>query len=499
MLMSDMNAAGRGTPFPGRGVAESATQAAWAERAIVLLLAVLAAAIYGQTLGFDFQRNWDDGLYVAANPEVADGLGWRSLEAALSVSQTANWHPLTLLSHALDVSLFGLSPGPHHLVNAALHFLVAWSCFRLLRLCALNVWHAAGVALLFVVHPLQVESVAWITERKNLLCALFWLLSAQYYLKWQRRQGTASELLCFIFALAAMLAKPAAVMLPVTLLLFDYWPLGRISAARRLSASLSLVREKGLFIAVALLVAWMTYYIQNRLGFTWLHERTAWGDRLGNAVTAYGDYLGRFLVPDGLHYLYPWQPPDWLGRVVPGGLLLAAVSGLLWRLRERHAVMLFGWLWFLVVPLPTLGLVQVGAQSSADRYMYVPIFGLLLVCIHLVGLTTTKLGRLWPILLLLPLGGWSVLAYQQTATWASDESRLQQALTINPQHCHARTGFSALLLERGQRDLAGAWLEDVRRRCTNPRIQDWAGRLQARLASVGEAPLRRAQGAGRGG
>lgn len=456
-------------------------------RTSTAVLLVLAAGwlIYGQSAQFAFQLLWDDQRYVTENSYVNSGLDLSSFTAAFLFPQTGNWHPLTMLSHALDVSLFGLSPGPHHLVNVGLHVVVALLCCRLLVVCGLAYWAAVGVALLFVVHPLQVESVAWVSERKNLLCAMFWLLSAYWYLRGQRGEGRNTELVAFLFAWAAMLSKPAAVMLPVTLILLDFWPLRRFSPGFRWKDLLRLAWEKHLFFILAAVISTLTVIVQHAAGQTWLQEKTTLVDRLGSAVVAYGHYLGRFVFPGGLHYLYVWERPDWLAEVLPTGVLLVAVTSVLWKLRDQHPPLFFGWAWFLVVPLPTLGLIQVGLQGSADRYMYLPMLGLGIMAVYLLAATLRKTPVLMPAVFVLSATLWALMAYRQAGTWASDETRVARALQVDAMHCPARMLNVYMALQKTDtRDYALRLREAVERDCNEPKYRRHLAGLYGRFPAA---------------
>jgi hypothetical protein len=334
-----------------------------------LLLALLVLAVYAPVAGHRF-INFDDGLYVAGNPLVRDGLTARGLLGALR-PRALNWHPLTWVSHMLDVELFGLRPGPHHLVSVLIHAANASLLFGLLRALTGAAAPALAVAALFAVHPLHVESVAWVAERKDVLCALFSLLAAGAHLRRVRRPSRGRDAAVLLLFACALAAKPMAVTLPLLLLVLDAWPLGRhrtVPAAR-------LVGEKAPLLALALADGLVTLQAQHA-GRLVRVIAPSLPLRLENAVVSCAAYLGQALWPSGLALLYPFPlagiPAP---RVVAAALLLAALSAAAWRARRRDPALLAGWSWYLVGLLPVLGLHQVGAQARADRYTYLPLAG----------------------------------------------------------------------------------------------------------------------------
>ena len=342
-----------------------------------ILAAILGAAIFIVFLPVRENEflNYDDDLYLTANPVVAAGLSWASVAWAFTTVEAGNWHPLTWISHLLDVTLFGMNPGRHHLMSAGLHALSAALLF--LVLCAMTgtLWPPFFVAALFAFHPLHVESVAWAAERKDLLMGLFWTLTLLVYHRYVRRPGLPRFLAVASCCLLALLAKPAAVALPLALLLLDFWPLSRL---RRASAA-GLILEKIPLFALAGICAVVTYRTQDAAGALLLNRTSPLPVRLGNAVVSVIVYLRTLLWPVDLAHYYPHP----LGALSPwpvaGALaLLAAATAGAWFLRRGHPAIVTGWLWYLATLAPILGVIQVGAQARADRYTYLPLTGLFL-------------------------------------------------------------------------------------------------------------------------
>jgi tetratricopeptide (TPR) repeat protein len=353
--------------------------------AAAVVLVIVTLAVYWPVGHYPFV-GYDDGFYVTENPQVAAGLSWAGVRWAFTTFHEANWHPLTWLSHQLDATLFGLDAGGHHRTNLLLHagngLLLG---FLLLRLTG-SLWPSTAVAALFALHPLNVESVAWVAERKNLLSTLLFLLALLAYRRYIRQPGAANYLLVALLFALGLLAKPMLVTFPCVLLLLDWWPLGRVAGSgvpaaredaaveqRRWSA---LVREKVPLFLLAAAASVVTLVAQRSEGAVVARESLGYGLRLANALVAYVAYLAKAIWPTELAPLYPFPTavPAWQW----GGaqLLLAGLTAAAFRLRRRAPCLLAGWLWYLGTLVPVIGLVQVGQQAMADRYAYLPFIGL---------------------------------------------------------------------------------------------------------------------------
>ena len=347
---------------------------------IALALALLTAALFAPARRHDF-INYDDLAYVRA-PHVQRGLTLDGAAWAFTTTHFANYHPLTWLSHMVDVAMFGNNPAGHHVTNVALHALNAALLFLVLSALTRAPWPSLAVAILWAVHPLRVESVAWVAERKDLLCGLFFLLSLGAYARYVRMRSTAAyaaSLACFVLGL---MSKPMIVTLPCVLLLLDLWPLRRGDAWRRL------LLEKVPFLLLTIGSAVITMIAQRTAGAMTAGEVYPLPLRLANALWAYGRYVELSFWPRGLAIIYPYHGALPGTRVPPlgiaiGAMLLVGVTLLgvwLWRKRDERSL-LVGWLWFLGMLVPTIGIVQVGWQSMADRYTYLPQIGLLIAVV----------------------------------------------------------------------------------------------------------------------
>jgi len=342
--------------------------------AIGLVLAAATLAVYAPVAGHGFV-DYDDDEYVFRNPHVQAGLSADGVAWAFTSLEAANWHPLTWLSHMLDCELFGLRPAGHHLVNLGLHAANVVLLFLVLAWLTGGVWRSAAVAALFALHPLNVESVAWVAERKNLLSTFFWILTIAAYGWYARRPGPARYLAVAAGTALALLSKPMAVTLPFVLLLLDFWPLGRMSRG----AFGRLLLEKLPLLVLAGLTSAITLEAHVQGGSVVAVEAIPPGARLSNAIVSYAAYLGKLVWPARLGVFYPHResslPP---ARVwVTAAALIAATAAAL-RAARRAPYLTVGWSWYLVTLLPVIGIVQVGTQAMADRYVYVPAIGLFL-------------------------------------------------------------------------------------------------------------------------
>ncbi len=337
---------------------------------IVLALVVLTSGVYAEVGGFGF-LSLDDGRYVAGNGPVLDGLSLEGLKWAMTTDFTSNWHPLTWISLMLDVELFGADPGAIHLVNLVLHGINTVLVFLIFARLTDSTWRSAFLAGLFGLHPLHVESVAWISERKDVLSAFFWLSATAAYARYARRGSRTAYLGAGLLFALGLCAKPMVVTWPFAMLLFDVWPLRRVELTRLLEQKQvgRLLLEKLPFVALSIASAWIT---ASRGAF---YGDFTLGQRVGNAVVSYARYLGKSVWPSDLAILYP-HPGSWPAwQVSASAVLLLAITALVLRARRRP-YLLVGWLLFGGSLVPTIGLVQVGYQAMADRYMYLPLLGL---------------------------------------------------------------------------------------------------------------------------
>ena len=360
-------------------------------RLICLLLALVTLVLYWPVRHFEF-NNYDDAQYLTENPSIQNGITLPALSWAFTTGYAGNWHPLTWFSHLLDVQFFGFNAGGHHFTNLLFHIANTLLLFLLLHRWTGALWRSAFVAALFAWHPLHVESVAWVAERKDVLSTFFWLLTLFAYGKYAEEARGARALnpqkeaagrryyalALFLFALGLM-AKPMLVSLPLILLFLDYWPLERLQLPVSTGSILALVREKIPFFALAAASCVITFLVQKKGQAVQTLENLSLADRLANSVVSYSRYLGKLFWPTDLAILYPFvRHLPWI-EVLGAVMLFLFICVLAGCLAKSHPPLVVGWLWFVVTLVPVIGLVQVGEQSMADRYSYIPSIGLFLI------------------------------------------------------------------------------------------------------------------------
>lgn len=360
-------------------------------RTVLMYVALICTtvALYWPVLSHPF-INYDDDTYVTANAHVQSGLNRESIAWALASTEQSNWHPLTWISHELDCQIYGLRPAGHHLTNLGFHVIDVLLLFVILSFATRATTKSFVVALLFAVHPLNVESVAWVAERKNVLSTAFFLLAIGAYCLYARKMKKKWYALALVMFLCGLASKPMVITLPFVLLLLDYWPLQRAPHAAFHSSSSSipqrswsqLALEKVPFFLLSIGSAVVTIFAQKTGGAIKPLSEISFGVRLENAICAYAEYLLKVLWPSSLAVHYP-HPGNTLAlwKVVGAGLLLAVISVGIWRSASRRPYLVVGWCWFLGTLVPVIGLVQVGNQAIADRYMYIAIIGLLVMLV----------------------------------------------------------------------------------------------------------------------
>jgi hypothetical protein len=374
---------------------------------IYLLLTGLSLAVFSQAIYYNFV-NFDDDMYVYNAPAIRAGLTLKGIAAAFTSPHAGNWHPLTTLSHMLDCGLYGLNAGGHHATNVVLHTIAALLLFRVLRQMTGAFWKSAIVAALFAVHPLHVESVAWVSERKDVLSAVFFFLMLDAYVRYARASSITRYLVVTGLFVAGLMSKSMLVTAPIVLLLLDYWPLRRfqqISSPRGKAKNLQsdnqrrimrrLFLEKIPLLIFSAGAGIVTFVLQKRsvgalppLPFLWRGE---------NAVTSYIVYAWKTLWPTRLAVFYP-HPNDtlatWQVVLTIAFLLAITFAAIVWR--DTRPYLFTGWFWYLIMLVPVIGLVQVGEQGHADRYTYLPSIGLFLIAVWAAGdVAAVGQVRLW--------------------------------------------------------------------------------------------------------
>jgi protein O-mannosyl-transferase len=422
-----------------------------------LLLFLGTQALYYPALHNGFV-NYDDPAYVTSNWQVQQGLTLRSLAWAFTSTAEANWHPLTWISHMLDVQLFGLRPAGHHAQSIFWHAINVLLLFLLLAKATAFVGRSALVAGLFAVHPLNVESVAWVAERKTVLCTFFLLLALAAY-GWYTKRPRASRYLqvSLLFALALM-AKPMAITLPFALFLLDFWPLQRFPE----TPLSKLVLEKIPLLALSAASAAITLYAQRIGGAVGSTELLPPVMRVKNAIYFYLIYIEKAVWPSRLAVFYPHPEGSLaLWKVMGAVVALITITAVFWHFRERR-YLLVGWLWFLGTLAPMIGIVQVGRQAWADRYAYLPLWGLFVIAVWLASEAATRvsLSRAAQVVIALAvLLGYSITAHIQIGYWRDSYTLFAHVLQVTDANPIAEGNLGSALLDVRRPDLAMPHLE----------------------------------------
>jgi len=425
-----------------------------------LLLVSLTAAVYAQVAWHRFV-SFDDTLYLTANPNLSRGLSLDGVRWAFTSLYGSNWHPVTWLSHLLDVQLYGMAPAGHHLTNVALHCVAALVLRSFLYQATGAFWRSWLVAALFALHPLHVESVAWAAERKDVLSALFFFLTLVLYRRYAQRPALPAYLITLAAYLFGLLAKPMLVTLPLVLALADYWPLNRLELGGtprdfwyRVKP---LILEKVPFLAAAAASAIITVVAQQRGGSVMDLQRIPVLLRLENSALSYLRYLAKTAWPSDLAVYYPFseQLPWW--QVAGAFLFIILVSFLVLRFGRRYPYLPVGWFWYLITLVPVIGLVQVGGQAMADRYSYLPLVGIFLAACWGLGEFASKrhlARRLLPAAAALSVAILAAVSWHQVGYWKDSITLYRHTVEVTRDNYIILDNLGVELLEKG--DLAGA-------------------------------------------
>jgi len=427
----------------------------WRKWVVGLLLGAVVLVVFWPAVHCNFVY-FDDHDYVLYNKDIQHGLNWRSIQWAFTTAHASNWHPLTWVSHILDCQLYGLEPAGHHATSVLLHVANAVLLFLLLNGLTGALWRSAFVAAMFALHPLRVESVVWISERKDVLSTFFWMLTVGAYVRYAEEfkvQSPKSKVfyaLALVFFACGLMSKPMLVTLPCVLLLLDYWPLGRLEFGQNFSWRL--VVEKIPFLLLAAGDSVVTFLIQRHFGVVTTLTRFPLGVRLANVPVSYMRYLSKSFWPSGLAVFYPHQPLGLL-EVAAAVCLLAAVTFLAVRRWRAQPYLAVGWFWFLGMLVPTIGLVQVGYQAMADRYTYLPSIGLWIMVAWGVGDWIGE--RRFPRAAAALAGGMAVLACivltpVQIHYWRDTRALFLRAASMTDQHYMAYFNLGCDALEQGE-------------------------------------------------
>ena len=454
--------------------------------AICFALVAITFAVFGQTLGHEFV-NYDDPVYVSENPRIHAGLNVQSVAWAFTHSHSHNWHPLTTISHMLDWQMFGAKAGLHHLVNVLLHSANAVLLFLLLQQLTSSVWRSAFVAGVFAIHPLHVESVAWIAERKDVLSGFFFFLTLFAYVAYTRRPNIGRYLMMSILFACGLMSKPMLVTLPAILLLLDYWPLRRMQRTEDGGQRTvwDLIAEKVPLLVLSIGSAVATLIAQRGDIVQIAHLPLSW--RATNAVSVYLIYVWQMIWPARLATIYPHPGPLPILEAIGAAALLGLITIALFVLRQRRPYLVTGWLWYLIMLVPVIGLVQVGSQAHADRYTYLSQIGLYIA----VTWAMVDLARSFPYRravftstgsIVIALFAWR--AAIQTSYWHDSERLWNHTFAVTGRNDIAHFNFGKFLLKQRRLDEAIAQFQIPF--ASNPADPDVNFQLGSALMEKGE-------------
>jgi tetratricopeptide (TPR) repeat protein len=423
-----------------------------APRALILAICIFLAGItwivFGQTLGYPFV-NFDDPEYVYENPHINGGLTARGVIWAFTHVPAPDWYPLTTISHMVDCQFYGLNAGGPHFTNVLLHTVTVILLFLVLRQMTGALWRSAFVAAVFAIHPLRVESVAWVVERKGLLSGLFFMLTLCAYVRYVGKRSVARYITMSILFACGLISKPMLVVVPLVLLLLDYWPLRRFE---KRSSIRGLILEKIPLLALSAGSCLATVAGQTGTVVSMQPLPLAW--RISNALVSYITYIRQMIWPVRLAVFYP-HPENHLSLWQIGFAiaLLIAVSAIAFILRKDRPYLIVGWLWYLLMLVPVIGVVQINLQGHADRYTYLPEIGLYLVVAW--GLADMSAAWLYRRQILSSAAAVAIVAlawaaWHQTTYWRNSESLWTHAIAVTPDNDFAHTSIADLLLRRGR-------------------------------------------------
>ena len=426
---------------------------------ISLLLVLITLTLYNPAVHYGFV-NFDDPGYITTNRNIQSGVNWGSIKWAFRSTSQANWHPLTWLSHALDWQLFHAHAAGHHYTNVLLHTFCVILLFLFLNKATEKIWRSALVALFFAVHPINVESVAWVSERKNILCMVFFFLALLAYRAYVLHPAVKRYLLVTFWFALGLMSKPMVITLPFVLLLLDYWPLGRMNrnggpsvfghdapGQIQRKSTLSLILEKLPLVALSIGSALITMIAQKRGGA--VRTQYSLTSRLMNAVVSYARYIGKAFWPSKLSPMYPHSGntiPSW--QVILAATFLIAITVVALKFSQRRYLFM-GWLWFLGTLIPVIGLVQVGDQAMADRYAYLPFIGLFIAVVWGVAdiVEIKWIPNMFGVLAaLLVVVAFSAVSHTQMSYWHDSMALWSHALDVTQHNFVAHDNIGVELL-----------------------------------------------------
>jgi tetratricopeptide (TPR) repeat protein len=444
---------------------------------ICLALALATLATFWQVRGHEFITTFDDDLYIVDNDHVKAGLTFKGVVWAFTTAHAFNWHPLTWISHMLDCRFFDVNPAGHLFTNVLIHIANTLLLFLVLKRATTNLWASAFIAAAFALHPLHVESVAWASERKDVLSTFFGILAIWAYLRYTEHPNIQRYLLTALLFCLSLLSKQMLVTLPIVLLLLDYWPLGRLKLAQQSSRnppktvpSVSIRRcllEKVPLLLLSVAASLVVYLVQLRTGTVRSYLEFPLSCRITNALVAYVAYIGKMFWPAHLAIFYPHQEANLpLWQIIGSGLLLLLITAAAIYKARQKPYLLVGWLWYLVTALPVIGIVQVGVQAYADRYTYVPLTGLFIIIAWGANDLFSRLCHRQAVLALVAvavIAALGVMQHRQVKYWRDGMTLYTHATQVTKNNWWAYHHIGELFFREEKFDEAIKYLNDALR------------------------------------
>jgi protein O-mannosyl-transferase len=431
---------------------------------ICLLLAISILWVYWPLRNYSFV-NFDDRQYVTRNSHVQTGFTLENMRWAFTTKEACNWHPVTWLSHMLDCQIYGMNPGHHHMTNVLFHVLNTLLLFFIFKRISGSRWKSASVAALFALHPLHVESVAWVAERKDVLSTFFWMLTLWSYARYVESSRLDQYLLLILFYILGLMAKPMIVTLPLVLLLLDYWPLKRFqlwqsnneNPAIQRSFYFGLLKEKIPLFILSFASSIATYLVQKSGGAVGSLAAIPFLARIANALVSYIGYIGKMFWPHNLAVLYPYPKSIPLWKIIGAGLVLIMITAFVFRMLRSKPYLAVGWLWYLGTLVPVIGLVQVGSQALADRYTYVPLIGIFIMVTWGIADWVSKrhykrIGFVTAAAVILPL--LMITSRLQVKYWTNSVTLFEHAVNVTGDNSTAQLDLGEALAEQGNMNKA---------------------------------------------
>ena len=430
---------------------------------VILIYATLALVTFiaYEQVRYNSFVEYDDNIYVTENPYVLKGLTGESISWAFTTSYAGNWHPLTWLSHMLDCQLFGTDAGWHHLTNLLLHVANTLLLFGVLKQMTGAIWRSALVAAAFALHPLHVESVAWVAERKDVLSTLFWMLTIAAYLGYVKRPSSGRYLLTMLVFALGLMAKPMLVTLPFVLLLLDYWPLGRflnnqdgkpVNIRSQWPTIYRLVREKIPFFALVAVSSVITFVVQQKAGAVAEIDILPLKFRIANVFVSYINYINKMFYPSNLSVFYPYHGTR-PSVVITYFIELAVVTAVIIYMSRRYRYLAVGWFWYLGTLVPVIGLVQVGSQSMADRYTYMPLIGLFIIIVWGIPELISKWSyqKIWlKVIAVVVLAVLMLSTRTQIKSWKNDATLFAHSIAVTQNNWVMHNNYGKALATEGR-------------------------------------------------